>query len=160
MGFVVIALPAGLVMMFGYLRNTMFRHQSNSNDMDKSKNKEKYINRILVKTVIRKKSSQFEIYHPEPLRRQRLNQKADIYAKDKKKKNRIFSIDMPKRKPVVVLDTTSVCAICWNGYKDGDSVCISRNQSCSHVFHEECITPWLLKRSNCPMCRSDFLHRS
>lgn len=50
MGFIVIGVPIGVAMMFGYVRRAMFGSQSNINsNMEKSKSREKYINKILVK---------------------------------------------------------------------------------------------------------------
>ena len=36
-------------------------------------------------------------------------------------------------------------------------MCMSRNSTCSHVFHAECMTNWLMKSDNCPLCRADYL---
>lgn len=46
MGFIVVGIPIGFAMIVGYVR-TMFERQHNC--MDKSQNREKYINKILVK---------------------------------------------------------------------------------------------------------------
>jgi hypothetical protein len=47
------------------------------------------------------------------------------------------------------------CSICLEGYEQ-DS--IIRKLNCSHIFHKECIDPWLLKESyKCPICRNDSL---
>ena len=48
-----------------------------------------------------------------------------------------------------------VCYICLDGFDVGDTVMFSRNQTCTHVFHEECLLPWLLERreNECPSCR-------
>jgi len=37
-----------------------------------------------------------------------------------------------------------LCAICIETFKPGDRVCWSSNESCPHVFHEECIVQWLM----------------
>jgi hypothetical protein len=47
------------------------------------------------------------------------------------------------------------CSICLEGYEQ-DS--IIRKLNCSHIFHKDCIDPWLLKESyKCPICRNDSL---
>lgn len=43
------------------------------------------------------------------------------------------------------------CTICQENYNEDDKVLILE---CNHIFHPECIKPWLLKCSNlCPICR-------
>jgi len=47
------------------------------------------------------------------------------------------------------------CSIC---IEDFDTTSDVRQLNCSHVFHINCIDPWLLKESyKCPMCRDDTL---
>lgn len=68
------------------------------------------------------------------------------------------------------------CAICLADYSISDEVTLAANAECTHVFHRECISRWLIrdlekKKSNsiglqvlpksmsleCPMCRQDFV---
>jgi len=46
------------------------------------------------------------------------------------------------------------CAVCLEAYGAGEAVTVL---TCSHVFHQACIEPWLLRRRTCPMCKSDIL---
>lgn len=55
------------------------------------------------------------------------------------------------------LDSTKACPICFEEYSIGDDMCSSRNSTCSHVFHAECMTNWLMKSDNCPLCRANYL---
>ena len=50
------------------------------------------------------------------------------------------------------------CAICLCPYENGDQVSWSKEVACQHVFHQECIVPWLAKKEEpkCPCCRQDF----
>lgn len=50
------------------------------------------------------------------------------------------------------------CAICLESYVVGDEVIWSSNSSCPHVFHSNCIIPWLAKKEEpkCPCCRQSF----
>ena len=45
-----------------------------------------------------------------------------------------------------------VCSICTESFNVGEAV---KQLPCTHLFHESCITPWLLHHSNtCPVCRA------
>ncbi|EMG50344.1 hypothetical protein G210_4618 [Candida maltosa Xu316] len=49
------------------------------------------------------------------------------------------------------------CAICLEMIEDEDVV---RGLICGHVFHAECLDPWLTKRrACCPMCKRDYLFK-
>lgn len=46
------------------------------------------------------------------------------------------------------------CSICLEAYAIGDRVAWDRHDhTCLHVFHEECITEWLMTHNDCPSCR-------
>jgi hypothetical protein len=46
----------------------------------------------------------------------------------------------------------TTCNICLSDFKDEDSI---RLIKCVHIFHKDCIDPWLLNESySCPVCRS------
>lgn len=74
------------------------------------------------------------------------------------------------------------CAVCLSEYEVNDEISWSSNSECTHVFHRECITQWLValgkKKSSmqrfpdspsekkllnynleCPCCRQDFIVR-
>ncbi|XP_072361993.1 E3 ubiquitin-protein ligase RNF128-like isoform X2 [Scyliorhinus torazame] len=46
------------------------------------------------------------------------------------------------------------CAVCIDTYKPNDVV---RILTCNHIFHKNCIDPWLLEHRTCPMCKCDIL---
>eukprot|EP00747_Dinoflagellata_sp_TGD_P125470 gnl/TRDRNA2_/TRDRNA2_174166_c0_seq1.p1 gnl/TRDRNA2_/TRDRNA2_174166_c0~~gnl/TRDRNA2_/TRDRNA2_174166_c0_seq1.p1 ORF type:complete len:407 (-),score=64.00 gnl/TRDRNA2_/TRDRNA2_174166_c0_seq1:36-1256(-) len=48
------------------------------------------------------------------------------------------------------------CAICFTVADPANSVCVSLPCAPQHVFHAECVTPWLKKASLCPTCRKDI----
>jgi len=54
------------------------------------------------------------------------------------------------------LSSTDICcSICLEGYEESSVI---RKLKCSHLFHKDCIDPWLLKESyKCPVCRNDTL---
>ncbi|XP_077210865.1 E3 ubiquitin-protein ligase RHA2A-like [Tasmannia lanceolata] len=51
----------------------------------------------------------------------------------------------------------SDCVVCLCRLADGDQV--RRLESCSHVFHRECLDGWLFQHHtlNCPICRSPLV---
>jgi hypothetical protein len=50
------------------------------------------------------------------------------------------------------------CAICLAPFVCHQTVCESNNPSCRHVFHTECMIPWLRNGHNhCPVCRQMYL---
>ncbi|XP_029106542.1 RING finger protein 150 [Scleropages formosus] len=46
------------------------------------------------------------------------------------------------------------CAVCIEGYKANDVV---RILPCRHLFHKNCVDPWLLEHRTCPMCKINIL---
>ncbi|XP_028973316.1 RING finger protein 150 [Esox lucius] len=46
------------------------------------------------------------------------------------------------------------CAVCIEGYKPNDTV---RILPCRHLFHKNCVDPWLLDHRTCPMCKMNIL---
>ncbi|KFO28629.1 E3 ubiquitin-protein ligase RNF133 [Fukomys damarensis] len=46
------------------------------------------------------------------------------------------------------------CVVCFEPYKLNDTV---RILTCKHVFHKNCIDPWILAHGTCPMCKCDIL---
>ena len=52
------------------------------------------------------------------------------------------------------------CMICLEPFEIGDKVTWSKQMKCRHIFHHECIYPWLLKNEECPCCRSLYIPRT
>ena len=47
-------------------------------------------------------------------------------------------------------DQKAQCSVCWEDFNLDESV----NQlQCEHIFHKDCITPWLELHATCPVCR-------
>ena len=53
--------------------------------------------------------------------------------------------------------TASMCSICLEPFRIGEEVSWSRNTECLHCYHRGCISQWLLKHDECPVCRADYL---
>lgn len=51
------------------------------------------------------------------------------------------------------VDKTLQCTVCMEDYKLGEPV---KQLSCEHVFHNECIVPWLELHGTCPICRKSL----
>ncbi|CAJ1083297.1 E3 ubiquitin-protein ligase RNF115 [Xyrichtys novacula] len=45
------------------------------------------------------------------------------------------------------------CPVCREEYSSGESV---RKLPCLHIFHNECIVPWLELHDTCPVCRKSL----
>ncbi|GAB2215331.1 hypothetical protein Droror1_Dr00019714 [Drosera rotundifolia] len=48
---------------------------------------------------------------------------------------------------------SSQCAVCLNEFELGSEV---KQMPCKHVFHGECILPWLELHNSCPVCRHEL----
>ncbi|XP_005402379.1 PREDICTED: E3 ubiquitin-protein ligase RNF133 [Chinchilla lanigera] len=46
------------------------------------------------------------------------------------------------------------CVVCLEPYKPNDTI---RILTCKHIFHKNCIDPWILAHGTCPMCKCDIL---
>jgi len=44
------------------------------------------------------------------------------------------------------------CPICLENFQEGDTV--RELKACSHVFHKSCVDLWLLRSSECPLCKT------
>ena len=56
------------------------------------------------------------------------------------------------RKHPKSLPPEETCVICLNHYGQNDNIC---KLECDHMFHEVCITDWLIVSMSCPVCRTD-----
>ncbi|KAL9657424.1 hypothetical protein ABK040_016694 [Willaertia magna] len=52
-------------------------------------------------------------------------------------------------------DTSITCAVCQDNAKEGDEL---MELPCGHTYHKDCVTPWLERHANCPVCRADFVN--
>jgi len=50
-------------------------------------------------------------------------------------------------------DESEECALCLEEYKDGEEIL---QLPCSHIFHEGCLGPWLVRSLLCPLCKQDL----
>lgn len=48
------------------------------------------------------------------------------------------------------VENAELCSVCMENFNLDEEV---KKLSCSHLFHGDCISPWLKKRQTCPICR-------
>jgi hypothetical protein len=58
-----------------------------------------------------------------------------------------------KFEPGMIPPEDSSCSICLSDYQQGEEL---RYLPCNHVFHSECILPWLKTNKTCPMCKAEI----
>ncbi|KAL6602819.1 hypothetical protein ACP70R_043180 [Stipagrostis hirtigluma subsp. patula] len=49
-------------------------------------------------------------------------------------------------------EEAAACSVCLGAFQLGETVRLL--PACLHLYHEECIDPWLHAHSTCPLCRS------
>ncbi|XP_021799904.1 E3 ubiquitin-protein ligase RNF126-like [Prunus avium] len=77
-----------------------------------------------------------EIYKPF----RRLSQKVNLYYRD----TVVNANEMEKD------ENGKRCAVCLEDFEPSEEVMLT---PCKHMFHEECIVPWVKSNGRCPVCR-------
>ncbi|XP_017141384.1 E3 ubiquitin-protein ligase Iruka [Drosophila miranda] len=86
-------------------------------------------------TIVTQMLNQMETSGPPPLSSNRINEIPNV---------QITSEEVEKK---------IQCSICWDDFKIDETV---RKLPCSHLYHENCIVPWLNLHSTCPICRKSL----
>ncbi|UJR18978.1 hypothetical protein I4U23_022107 [Adineta vaga] len=47
-------------------------------------------------------------------------------------------------------DEQNKCGVCWDEFQQNETL---RRLTCLHIYHKDCIDPWLQKKNQCPICR-------
>eukprot|EP00667_Euglena_gracilis_P013713 EG_transcript_14161 len=50
---------------------------------------------------------------------------------------------------------TKTCTVCQEDFRLGERATLL---TCGHLFHADCITPWLEKNRTCPLCRKEVVN--
>ena len=56
-------------------------------------------------------------------------------------------------------DYDNMCSICFEPFSNDQELSWSKTNKCEHVFHSECLMPWLMKHEDCPYCRTQLMTR-
>ncbi|XP_017122805.1 E3 ubiquitin-protein ligase Iruka [Drosophila elegans] len=86
-------------------------------------------------TIVTQMLNQMETSGPPPLSAQRINEIPNVQISAEE------------------VDRKIQCSICWDDFKIDEMV---RKLPCSHLYHENCIVPWLNLHSTCPICRKSL----
>lgn len=75
------------------------------------------------------------------------------YFKVLSKKDAIKLIKNIKLKNQTSDFKSTECYICFNEFKESQNII---KLPCLHLFHSNCLTPWLKSNHNCPTCKIDL----
>lgn len=93
-----------------------------------------------------------EIYNPLP---KQMTRRLSSFYRDHQNNRRSSSYNVDKGD-----EDGKRCAICLEDFEGGEQVMVT---PCDHMFHEECILPWVRSHGQCPVCRfvlSDRIQQS
>lgn len=82
-----------------------------------------------------------EIYNPAA---KKIMQRLSLYYREKNVKN------TSNEKEKETHEDGKNCAICLEDFEPRQLVMLT---PCNHMFHEECIVPWVKSHGQCPVCR-------
>ncbi|XP_057954622.1 uncharacterized protein LOC131148735 [Malania oleifera] len=87
-----------------------------------------------------------EIYNPMP---KKISRRLNLYYREDSRHN---FIEKEKERD----DDGKRCAICLEDFEPREEVTLT---PCNHMFHEDCIVPWVKNHGKCPVCRSAIYER-
>lgn len=81
-----------------------------------------------------------EVYNPAPMN---LAKRLSLYYRDQA--TNVYK-EMQKQKE----EDAMRCAVCLEDFEPKEKVMLT---PCNHMFHEDCIVPWVKSNAQCPVCR-------
>ncbi|KAG5231846.1 E3 ubiquitin-protein ligase [Salix suchowensis] len=81
-----------------------------------------------------------ETYNPIP---KKITSRLNLYYRDR-------ATIAAKERASETEDDGQRCAVCLEDFEPRESVMLT---PCNHMFHEECIVPWVKSNGKCPVCR-------
>ncbi|KAL2937461.1 E3 ubiquitin-protein ligase RZF1 [Bienertia sinuspersici] len=88
-----------------------------------------------------------EVYNPMP---KILSRRVSLYYRDLNRDH------TPKTTEKHREEDRKSCAVCLEDFEAREEVMLT---PCNHMFHEECIVPWVKNHGQCPVCRTSFCER-
>ncbi|XP_054813687.1 E3 ubiquitin-protein ligase At3g02290-like [Prosopis cineraria] len=86
-----------------------------------------------------------EIYEPNIPTSKMLAKKLSFYYRDNKGVNALKEMENKQKN-----EDRKSCAVCLEDFVPKQEVMVT---PCKHMFHEDCIMPWLRSQGQCPICR-------
>ncbi|KAI9083096.1 hypothetical protein K1719_035000 [Acacia pycnantha] len=86
-----------------------------------------------------------EIYEPNISSSKMLAKKLSFYYRDSKGVNALKEMENKQKN-----EERKSCAVCLDDFVPKQEVMVT---PCKHMFHEDCIMPWLKSQGQCPICR-------
>lgn len=82
--------------------------------------------------------------------------KNNIYNRRRRIRRSLNRVNIDSLNTVILRDRLqdNTCSVCLEEFKD-DDILVKLN--CNHIFHKECLEPWLNNNTNCPMCRQNIV---
>mgnify|MGYP001166723081 CR=1 FL=1 len=79
--------------------------------------------------------------------------KNNVYNRRRRTFNRI---NIDSLNTIILCEQLSdnICSVCLDEFKDGDTI---KKLNCNHIFHKDCLEPWLNNNRNCPLCRQNIV---
>ncbi len=74
-------------------------------------------------------------------------------SKDEVSKLRKVTVDENNKEEIRKMSSEHLCSVCKDDYESGQNLI---QLPCSHLFHDDCILPWLKERNSCPTCRFEL----
>ena len=75
------------------------------------------------------------------------------YKTQEKKPNIKIGLEIREYDPEELKHLDDNCSVCFTKYNKYDKII---TLTCSHIYHEKCISEWIMYKPECPVCRKDI----